>query len=222
MVPPAPLLEWKQLMDYSFISEFDILKHTHSHRDITTEPWTAPLNREMATKHHKLKRAYEEIDRIHHEGPRLRTSIYDEHSLYIHHINRLQELNPPLASELERLWAQRRRVNATHIERLDILEAIAGYAGRRGRGVRKGKSCVGSGEEVSHGSADGSGVPADKSNEDDIWRQGREDSGGRNSVQDDAPDDEVSEGILDLTEQFSADLRLVNGVPETMLFQFVS
>ena len=51
---PALILQWRYLMEYSFISEFELLKHAHSHRIITTEPWALPLNHEMALKHHKI------------------------------------------------------------------------------------------------------------------------------------------------------------------------
>ena len=51
---PALILQWRYLMEYSFISEFELLKHAHSHCDITTEPWALPLNHEMALKHHKI------------------------------------------------------------------------------------------------------------------------------------------------------------------------
>ena len=51
---PAPILQWRHLMEYSFISEFELFKHAHSHHDITTEPWALPLNHEMALMHHKI------------------------------------------------------------------------------------------------------------------------------------------------------------------------
>lgn len=54
----------------------------------------------------------------------------------------------------------------------------------------------------------------------DVWRQGGCDGGGAGHIEQDAPDDKVSEGLIDLTEQFSADLRLDNGVPATMLYEF--
>ena len=66
---PAPILQWRHLMEYSFISEFELLKHAHSHCDITTEPWVLPLNHEMALKHYKINRAHEEMHRIHYEAP---------------------------------------------------------------------------------------------------------------------------------------------------------
>lgn len=215
MDPPAPILQWKQLMEYSFISEFELLKHAHSHRNISTEPWALPLNREMALKYHKIKRAYEEIIRVNIEAPRLRTSIRDEHQLYTHHINRLLESDPALSSELHRIFAVRRRVNATHIQHLDTLEALPGYSGRRGPGIRRGASSfadsVESREEM---------TTHDEVSADDVWRQGRTDGSSMGHIEQDAPDDEISEGLLDLTEQFSADLRLVDTVPENMLYEF--
>lgn len=128
MDPPAPILQWKQ-MEYSFISEFELLKHAHLHRDITTELWAVPLNREMVLKHHKINRAHEEIHRVHYGAPRLCTSIRTEGILYTHHIGCLLESDPPLASELTRLWVAQRQVNGTHTKHLDTLELIPGYTG---------------------------------------------------------------------------------------------
>lgn len=56
--------------------------------------------------------------------------------------------------------------------------------------------------------------------EDDEWRQGGVGRDSTGHFKQDMPDDEVSEGILDLTGQFSTELRLVNGVPDMMLHTF--
>lgn len=77
MEPPAPILEWKQLMDYVFVSEFELLKHRHSHTNITREPWAEPGNREMTTKFYKLRGARVEIVCCKVEARRLATSIHD-------------------------------------------------------------------------------------------------------------------------------------------------
>lgn len=200
-------------MEYSFISEFELLKHAHSHQNISVEPWALPLNREMATKHHKIKRAYEEINRINLEAPRLRASIHNEHKVYQHHIERLLNLNYALASEIQRIYSARERVNNNHIERLDALEALSGYTGKCGLGTRK--VTADNGGNLHGGSAARRNLTLD-----DIWRQGGADASGTDNIEQDAPDDEISEGLLDLTEHFSADLRLVNGVPENMLYDF--
>lgn len=222
MDPPAPVLQWKQLMEYSFISEFELLKHAHSHHDISTEPWAVPLNHEMALKHHKVKRVYEEIDRINHEAPRLCTSIRNEHQLYMHHIKCLQESNPVLASELERVYAARRRVNNTHNTCLDVLEALPGYSGRCGPGVRRSTPRMENAEGSRRGlvSDDGEEVLRDKASEEDAWRQGESSKDSTGHIEQDAPDDEIAEDLIELSVQFSADLRLVRGVPKSMLHQF--
>ena len=44
MDPPAPLLEWKQLVDYTSVSKFELLKYSSSYKDITAEPWAVPRN----------------------------------------------------------------------------------------------------------------------------------------------------------------------------------
>ena len=44
MRPPALTLDWKNIVNYTFISEFEILRHTYSHADIASCPWIAPAN----------------------------------------------------------------------------------------------------------------------------------------------------------------------------------
>ncbi|TFY75526.1 hypothetical protein EWM64_g8487 [Hericium alpestre] len=34
--PPAPALEWKDVVNYTFVSEFDLLRHSYSRTDITS------------------------------------------------------------------------------------------------------------------------------------------------------------------------------------------
>ena len=133
MDPPALILQWRYLMEYSFISEFELLKHAHSHRNITTEPWALPLNHEMALKHHKINWAHEEMHKIHYEAPWLHTSICNKHILYTQHIDHLHESNPSLAFTLKRIWAVWWHVNNTHMKHLNALERLDGYAGIQGQ-----------------------------------------------------------------------------------------
>jgi len=44
MRPPAQTLDWKNIVNYTFVSEFDILQHTYSGADIASRPWIAPAN----------------------------------------------------------------------------------------------------------------------------------------------------------------------------------
>jgi len=60
--PPRPSLSWKQIIDYSFLREFDILCHSRS--DVRTEDWAKPGQCELTTKFMELCRAHEEVDRL--------------------------------------------------------------------------------------------------------------------------------------------------------------
>jgi hypothetical protein len=99
MDPPAPRLEWNQLMNYTVISEFELLKYSQSHKDITTEPWSQPLNREMTKKFFKILRAHEEMIWVNIKARRL--SIQDEHLMFEREIASVQESQPMLAAKIQ-------------------------------------------------------------------------------------------------------------------------
>jgi hypothetical protein len=157
MEPPAPQLDWNQLMDYTFVSEFELLKYSQSHKDVTTEPWSLPSNREMTTKYFKILRAKEEIFRVNIEARRLRTSIRDEHIMFERHIMRLRESQPLLAAEIRQQYVTRRHVNATHSHCLDAIEDLPEFTGIRGPGIRHGTvsaDCAGASQVFTDGSPD--------------------------------------------------------------------
>ncbi|KAF8230453.1 hypothetical protein L208DRAFT_1281860, partial [Tricholoma matsutake] len=56
---PHPTLTWKEIVDYSFISEFDALQHARV--DICDQPWTHTAHHEATSKYFKLCCAWKEI-----------------------------------------------------------------------------------------------------------------------------------------------------------------
>lgn len=146
MQPPAPTLDWNQIMDYTFVSEFELLKYSRSHQDITAQPWSRPVYREAMAKYFKLRRAHEEIVRVNVEARRLRTAIRDEHILYEDTIKELESADALLAAELHACYATRRRVNALHTRKLNELESLPGFTGIRGAGIRHGGLPTGRGD----------------------------------------------------------------------------
>ena len=50
--PPHSPLSWKEIVEYGFISKFDLLRH--SRQDIWSEPWTQPAHCEATIKEFKL------------------------------------------------------------------------------------------------------------------------------------------------------------------------
>jgi hypothetical protein len=131
--PPRPKLSWKDIAEYSFLGEFDLLRHSST--DVRELDWTKPAYREATTKYFKLLRAKEEVSRLNVEIRRLRTFIHDEKTEMKKVIEGLRLSNPLLASELQRQWRSRSAINAFHIFRLDQIEAIPGFSGTRGIGT---------------------------------------------------------------------------------------
>lgn len=131
--PPRPKLSWKDIAEYSFLGEFDLLRHSRT--DIRELDWTKPAHREATTKYFKLLRAREEVSRLNVEVRRLRTFVHDEEMETNKVITDLQLSYPLLASELQRQWRSRLATNMFHIFRLNQIENLPSYSGMRGIGV---------------------------------------------------------------------------------------
>ncbi|KDQ49651.1 hypothetical protein JAAARDRAFT_63593 [Jaapia argillacea MUCL 33604] len=138
VTPPRPQLRWKEIVEYSFLGEFDLLRH--SRNDIREEKWAQPAYREATVKYLQLQRAHEEIQRLNIEMRRLRTAIHDEGQHTMAVIQQLQSANAPLAAEVERRWALRAAVNMLHIARLDCIESTTGFSGTLDRWRRRWNS----------------------------------------------------------------------------------
>ncbi|KAG1792022.1 uncharacterized protein HD556DRAFT_1218165, partial [Suillus plorans] len=122
--PPRQKVSWKDIADYSFLGEFDLLRHSRT--DIRNSDWATPAHREATTKYFKLCRAREEITRLNVEVRRLRTAIHDEE---LHTSTVIQDLhvsNPQLGNELRRQWRSRMAIDAIHSFRLDRIPGFSG------------------------------------------------------------------------------------------------
>ncbi|KAG2342723.1 hypothetical protein BDR05DRAFT_868793, partial [Suillus weaverae] len=122
--PPRPKLSWKDIAEYSFLGEFDLLRHSHT--DVREQDWTKPAHREATTKYFKLLRAQEEVSRLNVEICRLRTFIHDGETETRKVIEGLQSSHL-LASELQRQWRSHSAINAFHIFHLNQIEALPGF-----------------------------------------------------------------------------------------------
>lgn len=219
MSPPAPLLEWKQLMEYSFVSEFELLCNSRSHRNITDQPWTIPAHREMTTKYFKILRAREEIKRVNIEMRRLWTSIRDVHIMYERHIRRLKDTDPLLALEIQACYDWRARVDWAHALRLNDIKALAGFTGVRGPGTRCGAMAVDP-EDTDDNTPATRRNMADRANISAAERTNESmpvDDGGVD--EDDGEDEEFAEQAIGLSEAIGMEPS-TGGVPNSMLFNW--
>jgi hypothetical protein len=133
LTPPHPKLTWKQIVDYTFLAEFDMLRNSCT--DIRSELWTQPARREATIKHLEIERARDEIQCLNLEIRRVRTRIHDETLQAQSVIDKLRDTQPALAAELAKRTSLRSMVNAIHIGRLNRTESLDGFSGMPGIGV---------------------------------------------------------------------------------------
>ncbi|KAG6370016.1 hypothetical protein JVT61DRAFT_12534 [Boletus reticuloceps] len=137
--PPRPKLSWKDITDYSFLGEFDLL--WYSREDVRSNDWTKPAYREATTKFFRLQRAREEILRLNIEIWRLYTAIHDEETAVLTAIRNLTDSDPHLASEIQHWWQERTALNAVHLHHLAQIQGLPGFSGKLELGVCDVEEC---------------------------------------------------------------------------------
>jgi len=134
LVPPRQVLDWDQVVEYAFLSDFDLLRDAR--QDIRTKPWATPATRLAVDQAFKLERAEEEVARLNIEVPRLATYIRDE-DIYL----RVKEAelslsHPALAHQISLHRMERGRFNAHHLKVLGKIHFLPSYTGPIGFGTR--------------------------------------------------------------------------------------
>ncbi|KAG1883668.1 hypothetical protein F4604DRAFT_1878921 [Suillus subluteus] len=114
MSPACPSLEWEQIVEYSFLAEFDLL--CDGDAQLQSKRWANPLYRQASMQYFDGMHAKEEIERLNVEIGRLLTKICDDAVYYPQTIATLTTHDPPLASELGRQWNQLCSLNLWHLQ----------------------------------------------------------------------------------------------------------
>ena len=132
-----PQLTWEEVVDYTFLAEFDILRDTRA--EVRSRPWTRPTYRLAMDKFFKIQRAREEIPRLNMEIRRLITWIRDENRVLRAEEESLRNTNGKTEEQIEKdlslavqvkLYRERRsRFDATHIRRFKTLSKLTGFTG---------------------------------------------------------------------------------------------
>lgn len=151
--PPRPKLTWAQIVEYSTIAEFELLR-TGAREDIRNLDWADARNRRATLCHLKLVRAHEEVTRLNVEIKRLATWIVDEDQHLLDTTTNCS--NPLLASALRDFMDRRKRVNINLQITLEQVYSLDGYSGDTSVG-----------ERTAGGQRDGSPVHDVSSDEDD-------------------------------------------------------
>ena len=127
MRPRRCILKWEEVVEYAFLSDFDLLRD--GHQDISQLPWASPMGRCAMDLHFKTCRAREEIQRLNIEIRRLVTYVHDEDK-YLHECeSRLKATYPELAHQVSRQRNVRGRFTLKHLERLGNIGSLPGFSG---------------------------------------------------------------------------------------------
>ena len=118
--PPWPPISWKDITQYTFLGEFNLLWHTRD--DVRERVWAKLAVREVTAKFFKLCCAKEEITRLNVEMRHLRAAIHNEEREVSHTYANLCETQPLLALKLKRFHLPHAVVNTLHLHHLDQIE----------------------------------------------------------------------------------------------------
>ncbi|KAF8515032.1 hypothetical protein BU17DRAFT_93915 [Hysterangium stoloniferum] len=167
MIPPHPKLTWAEIVEYSTIAEFELLR-IGAWEDIRNLEWAKAYNCEATRCHLKILRAKEEIQRLDIEVRRLATWIDDEIGLFSSTLEQLKHTDILLFGAVKEHALQQERVN-NHIRltlhKIYMLEGFSGNA-EIGRKVDKLVLCI-PGQELCTRMVEGEKSDCDYSSEDE-------------------------------------------------------
>ncbi|KAJ7216257.1 hypothetical protein C8J57DRAFT_1440557 [Mycena rebaudengoi] len=113
--PPGPELSWQQVVDYSFLSDFDLLRDPAM--STAVREWGTPAARELLDSYFRIERAKEEIVRLDVEIRCLVMHIRDKRVFLLKKEAEIQETNPVLAFFIGRYRQEHGRFDASHLKR---------------------------------------------------------------------------------------------------------
>ncbi|KAJ7840286.1 hypothetical protein B0H14DRAFT_2587516 [Mycena olivaceomarginata] len=141
--PPLASLTWEQVVEYTFLADFDILRDTRA--EVQSRPWTRPAYRLAMDTYFKIERAREELVRLNIEIRRTMTWIRDEgHFLRGRELSlRSTEGKTPEQAEEDLLLAvqmklyreQRGQFDDDHRDNFRRLAKLKGFTGSISPGI---------------------------------------------------------------------------------------
>ncbi|KAF8339461.1 hypothetical protein F5887DRAFT_889178 [Amanita rubescens] len=127
LIPSAPQLSWKEVVQYAFLSDFDLLRCAR--QDIREKPWANPTNWVLRDQFFKLVRAREEIARLNIEIRRVITYMQDEELFLEEQESALRDTQPELAYQISLYKRERSRSNIQHKRRFGKLGISPSFTG---------------------------------------------------------------------------------------------
>ena len=126
MVPPRRQLRWDEVVEYTFLSEFNLLRDTR--QDVSHRPWTTPAGRQAMDSYFKRHRAEEEIAQLNIEIHRLVTYIRDEEHYLQACEDALKVQHPGLAHQISVKRNIHGHFHRSHIQTLHTISQLPGFS----------------------------------------------------------------------------------------------
>ncbi|KAJ7323994.1 hypothetical protein DFH08DRAFT_711539 [Mycena albidolilacea] len=133
MDPPMLTLSWDEVVNYGFLSEFDLLRDTRD--SVRSRPWTRRNYRFAMDSYFKILRAREEIKRLNIEIKRVVTWIDDKDLFLRKKEEEYKESDPALTFQISVYRQRRARSDTNHMHRFWALAKTPGFTGSVEPGV---------------------------------------------------------------------------------------
>ena len=127
MRPSRPTLKWEQVIEYTFLSDFDLLRDTRE--DISQRPWAHPTARFALDTYFKMCRAQEEIQRLNVEIRRVITYIRDEERFLRACEEKIKIIHPILAHQISQRHKVHSQFNSIHMKHFRDISMLPGFSG---------------------------------------------------------------------------------------------
>ncbi|KAE9385580.1 hypothetical protein BT96DRAFT_949735 [Gymnopus androsaceus JB14] len=138
--PPRQQLSWDQILESSFLSEFDILRDACD--DVREKKWATQKNCLLMQQFFKLLSEETELTRLHTEIRRLITYMEDEDARIEAAAQRQGESDPALALQICLHGKMRSRFNGLHRQRFQAITKLEGFQQESMVHFRRGTSVV--------------------------------------------------------------------------------
>ncbi|KAF7319716.1 hypothetical protein MKEN_00753400 [Mycena kentingensis (nom. inval.)] len=140
-----PPLEWDEIVNITFLSDFDLLRDSTS--NIHNRRWARPAFRDLMHRYFRIVRAREEIVRLNVEIPRVLTWMRDDSDFLRQmeqSLRRVEGKSPAqiegdllLAVQLQDYAQQKHRFDDVHRRRFHDLSKLPGFTGSLELGVAR-------------------------------------------------------------------------------------
>ncbi|KAI6010076.1 hypothetical protein BKA83DRAFT_4467634 [Pisolithus microcarpus] len=124
---PRCQLHWDEVVEYAFLSEFNLLRD--SQQDVSRQPWTMPAARLMMDWYFKKCHALDEVQRLNVEIHRFITYIQDEDQYLRRCEEQLRATHGPLAHQISIHRNVCGHFDTLHLKHLYNISQLRGFNG---------------------------------------------------------------------------------------------